>query len=182
MSSFIAARDLRAGQTIIWNDEPCLILDHSFNKTAMRGGIVKCKIKNLFTGSITTEDFSNKKLARANINKTHLAFTYSDDSFLYFMDNTTFEEIKLEKKNYVWETNFLEEGVEINVSIFEGRIIALNLPDVVTLSIQEIMEENASAEHKKAITKTGLVVFVPKFFKDSKTLTVSTADGKYKSR
>jgi elongation factor P len=53
MAEVIHAKDLRAGMTFISGNDIFLVLDNSFNKTAMGKGIVKCRVKNLRTGTIT---------------------------------------------------------------------------------------------------------------------------------
>ncbi|MDE6646041.1 MAG: hypothetical protein K2J69_01870, partial [Malacoplasma sp.] len=42
MSQIIHAKDLRPGNTFIFKNNLYLVIENSFNKTAMREGIVKC--------------------------------------------------------------------------------------------------------------------------------------------
>jgi elongation factor P len=54
MSDIVQAKDLRPGNAFLNNGGNLyLVLENTFNKTAMGKGIVKCKVKNLRTGSIT---------------------------------------------------------------------------------------------------------------------------------
>lgn len=182
MAEFIQAIELRKGQTILWKNEIYLVLDHSFNKTAMRGGIVKCKVKNLKTGSITIEDFSGMKFERALINKQNVTYSYTDSDFTHFMDSETFEDIEVSNKQFKEELKYVEEGLELSLSIHEGEILAINLPEIVTLTIDRFDDDLPATEQKKAITLNGLVVAVPKFCSVGDKISVSTSDGKYKSR
>ena len=47
MSQIIHAKDLRPGNTFIYKNNLYLVIENSFNKTAMREGIVKCKVKRI---------------------------------------------------------------------------------------------------------------------------------------
>lgn len=51
MADIVNARDLRSGNTFIYKNNLYQVIENSFNKTAMREGIVKCKVKNLRTGA-----------------------------------------------------------------------------------------------------------------------------------
>jgi elongation factor P len=54
MAEIIQAKDLRPGMTFLTpKGDILLVLENTFNKTAMGKGIVKCRVKNLRTGSIT---------------------------------------------------------------------------------------------------------------------------------
>ncbi|OAL10177.1 translation elongation factor P [Candidatus Mycoplasma haematobovis] len=182
MAEFIQAIDLRKGQTILWKGDIYLVLDHSFNKTAMRGGIVKCKVKNLKNGSITIEDFSGMKFERALINKLNVTYSYTDSEFTHFMDAETFEDIEVSNEKFKEELKFVEEGIELSLSTYEGEILAINLPEIVSLTIEKFDDDLPATEQKKAITVNGLVVAVPKFCVVGDKIFVSTSDGKYKSR
>ncbi|CBY92108.1 translation elongation factor P [Mycoplasma haemofelis str. Langford 1] len=182
MSEFIQAIDLRKGQTIIWKGDIYLVLDHSFNKTAMRGGIVKCKVKNVKTGSITIEDFSGMKFERAMINKISVVYSYSDSKFSHFLDSETYEDIEVSNEKFADELKFVEEGLECSLSIYDGEVLAIGLPEIVSLTIDRFDDDLPATEQKKAITVNGLVVAVPKFCSAGDKIAVSTFDGKYKSR
>lgn len=182
MSDFIQAIDLRKGQTIIWKGEIYLVLDHSFNKTAMRGGIVKCKVRNVKSGSITIEDFSGMKFERAMIEKRPVIYSYSDSEFTYFLDSENFSEIKILNEKFPEELRFIEEGVDVSLSVYEDEILSINLPEVVSLKIDRFDDDLPATDQKKAVTSTGLVVAVPKFCSEGDVILISTSDGKYRSR
>lgn len=182
MSDIVHAIDLRRGQTIIWKNELYLVLDHSFNKTAMRSGIVKCKVKNVQNGSITVEDFSGMKFERALINKIPVIYSYSDSEFSYFLDSETYSEIRVSNENFEEEIKFIEEGLELNLSVYDEEVLAINLPEIVSLTIEKLSDDLPATDQKKIVTSTGLIVAVPKFCEIGDKINVSTSDGKYKSR
>lgn len=186
MATHIAAKDLRSGHTIIWNKELYLVLDHSFNKTAMRGGIVKCKIKNLTTGSITVQEFTGEKLEQAIIEKIRASFSYADDLVFVFYNTITYEQIEVSKKLMEWEKNFLSNDLEVNITVYENRVLGINLPEIVSVVVKEAEEavkgDTATSLTKKATLESGLEIIVPQFIKSGDIINVSTIDGKYKSR
>jgi len=95
MATIIQAKDLRAGHTFLYKGNIYQVIENSFNKTAMREGIVKCKVKNLRTGAITIEVLTGEKLEQAVIEKSKMTFSYDDGSGYVFMDNDTYEQISI---------------------------------------------------------------------------------------
>lgn len=186
MANYIHAKDLRAGHSIIFNNELYLVLDHSFNKTAMRGGIVKCKIKNYQTGAITVQEFTGEKLEQAMVEKLKVLFSYADDSSFVFINETTFETIEIPKKQLEWESHFLSDDLVANLTMYDGKILGISLPEYVSVEVIEAEEavrgDTATSLQKKAWLASGLEVIVPQFIKSGDRITISTSDGKYKSR
>ncbi|MDE7434103.1 MAG: hypothetical protein K2M43_03235 [Mycoplasmoidaceae bacterium] len=97
MAEIYHAKDLRSGNTFLRNGNIYMVLENSFNKTAMREGIVKCKCKNLRTGSITVEVLTGEKLEKAQVETTKMTFSYDDGANFVFMDNETYETIEIPK-------------------------------------------------------------------------------------
>ncbi|GHU48463.1 hypothetical protein FACS1894218_5430 [Bacilli bacterium] len=95
MSDIIAAKDLRPGNTFLFKDSLFQVIENSFNKTAMREGIVKCKVKNLRNGSITIEVLTGEKLEKAQVDTMKMTYSYDDGTNCVFMDNSTYETIEI---------------------------------------------------------------------------------------
>lgn len=95
MAQMIHAKDLRPNHTFVYKNEVYLVLENSFNKTAMREGIVKCKVKNLRTNVITVEVLTGEKFKRAIIDKIKAVFSYNDHNNFVFMETESFDEINV---------------------------------------------------------------------------------------
>lgn len=186
MAQIIHAKDLRPGHTFIYKNNLYLVLENSFNKTAMREGIVKCKVKNLRTQSITVEVLTGEKLEQAPISKTKATFSYIDKGNYVFLDIETFEQIEVASKNLEWEKNFIVEGSEVNVLKFNEEILSIDLPEQVSLEIkyaEEAVQGNTvQTAMKKAVLETDYEIEVPQFIKTGERVVVKTADGTYVGR
>ncbi|MGL4647168.1 MAG: elongation factor P [Mycoplasmoidaceae bacterium] len=186
MAQIIHAKDLRAGHTFIYKNNIYLVLENSFNKTAMREGIVKCKVKNLRTSTITIEVLTGEKLEQANVQKKKCSFSYIDGANYVFMDLENFEQYEVNIAKLQWEKNFLIEGSEVNMIIYENEILGLSLPDTVTLRVEyaeEAVQGNSvQTALKKATLETGWEIDVPQFIKTGELVIVNTVSGEYISR
>ena len=74
----------------------------------------------------------------------------------------------------------------LHISIYEGEVLSVVLPDKVALEIveceQAVKGDTATSASKKAVLETGLEIKVPLFIKENEVVLVTTADGKYSSR
>ena len=64
MAEIIHAKDLRPSNTFINNGNIYEVIENYFNKTAMREGIVKCKVRNLRTKAITIDVLTGGKFEK----------------------------------------------------------------------------------------------------------------------
>ena len=72
------------------------------------------------------------------------------------------------------------------MSIYEGEILGVVLPDKIALQIveceQAVKGDTATSASKNAVLETGLQIKVPLFIEQDEMVIVTTADGKYSSR
>jgi elongation factor P len=183
----ILVNDLRPGITFNHNDAIFVVLDISHNKTAMRQMIVKVKAKNLRTGTILEVSFTGgDKVETAHIDKKEMQYLYDDGEYVIFMDTSTYEQIEILKTSLEWEINFLKANENVTISMYEGEVLGIVLPDKVALKIVEtepaVKGDTATNATKIAVLETGLEVKVPLFINQDEVVLVSTSDGKYSSR
>jgi elongation factor P len=152
----------------------------------MGKGIVKCRVKNLRTGSITWEPLTGEKFEKAEVSTVEMDFSYLDGSNYVFMDQNTYDTIEIPSSKLEWEKNFIVEGVKFRVRKYGDEILDIALPDQVTLTVKDAEEaiqgNSVNSAGKKAWLETGWMVEVPQFIKKGEKIIVNTADGKYVGR
>lgn len=183
----ILVNDLRPGVTFMHEDNIYVVLDISHNKTALRQMIVKAKARNLRTGTILEITFTGgDKVKPAMIDRKEMNYLYDDGDNIVFMDNSTYEQIEIAKTIMEWELKFLKANENVVISMFEGEILGIILPDKVALKVIEtepaVKGDTATSAQKNAVLETGLEIRVPLFINQDEVVLVSTADGKYTSR
>ena len=186
MATIFQAKELRPGHTFIYKGNLFQVIENSFNKTAMREGIVKCKVKNLRTGAITTEVLTGEKVEQAPIETSKMTFSYDDGNNFVFMNNDTFEQVEIPKSKLEWEKNFITDGTEVSIMRYENELLGASLPDQVAIQIQEAEEavqgNTVQNVTKKAWLVTGWEILVPQFIKTGETVLIRTSDGQYVGR
>lgn len=183
----IIVNELRPGITFQYENNIFSVIEASHNKTAMRQMIVKAKVRNLRTGTITELSFTGgDKLENAHIDKFEMQYLYDSGDALVFMDTSTYDQIEIQKTNLSWEMNFLKANDNVNISSYEGEVLGLILPDKVSLQVIEtepaIKGDTATNALKNAVLETGLQVKVPMFIEQDELIVVNTSDGKYYGR
>lgn len=183
----ISSNDLRPGITIQQDGEIFIVLDSSQNKTARSAMVVKAKVRNLRSGANVELSWGGgEKIQPAHIDKKVMQYLYDSEDMLIFMDNETYEQIEISKANLKWEMNFIKPNDNITISMFEGEVLGLILPDKVTLQIVEcepgVKGDTATSASKNAKVETGLEIKVPLFISQDEMVLISTSDGKYSGR
>ncbi len=183
----ITSNDLRSGNAIIHEGNLYQILDTSQNKTAQRQMIIKAKVRNMRTGSVTELTFiGGDKLVQAIIDKREMQYLYDAGEALVFMDGETYEQLEIPKANLEWEMNFMKENADITVIFYESEVLGVNLPEKMALKVIEaepaVKGDTATNAQKNAKVETGYDVRVPLFISEGETILINTTDGKYAGR
>ena len=147
---------------------------------------VRVKMKDLRTGTVTETALkgSDSAFKRCYIDKRHMQYLYNSGDMFTFMDNETYEQIDIPAERLEWESKFMKDGDEVQITMYEGEILGVSLADKVTLEIVDTTPaiKGQATDRKKATLETGLEVTVPAFLENGTKIVVSTIDGTYVSR
>ncbi|AZK44254.1 elongation factor P [Erysipelothrix piscisicarius] len=183
----IQSNDLRAGMSIIYEDNLHQVLDTSHNKTAQRQMIIKAKVRNMRSGSVTELTMiGGDKVEQAHIDKRVMQYLYDAGEELVFMDGETYEQLEISKSRLEWEMNFMKENQDITVVFYESEVLGVNLPEKIALKVTQaepaVKGDTATNAQKNAVVETGLEIRVPLFISEGEIVLVNTTDGKYSGR
>ena len=102
------------------------------------------------------------------------------------MDNETYEQLELTESQLGNDKYYLKDGLEVIVSIYQGEVLGVILPEKVELEIiatePAVKGNTTNNAQKDATVETGLMVRVPLFIEQGERIMVSTKDGSYASR
>lgn len=179
--------DIKNGMTILFEDNIYTVLEFSHVKPGKGAAFVQVKLKNLRTGSIVEKRFnSGVKLEKAMIEKKNMQFLYESSGVYTFMDNETYEQLELSENQLGNDKYYLKDGLEVIISIYQGEVLGVILPEKVELKIiatePAVKGNTTNNAMKDATVETGLMVRVPLFIGQDEVILVSTKDGSYASR
>ena len=102
------------------------------------------------------------------------------------MDNETFDQMTISTDVLGDAVNYLVEGESVEVMIYEGLPISVDLPPhvnlLVTAADPAVKGNTATGATKQVTLSTGHVVTVPLFVDVGDTLRVDTREGNYVER
>ena len=102
------------------------------------------------------------------------------------MDTESFEQYSLSKEAVGKALEFLKEGTEVALIMFQGSMINVDPPAKVTLAITStapaVRGDTAGNVLKDATVETGATIKVPHFIQEGERVIISTATGEYSAR
>ena len=181
------AQELRNGHFVKIGNDLHLVLKAEYNKGGRNAAVMKMKMKNLSNGSVSETVYkANDRFNQVSLDKKEMQFLYQQDGMYSFMDQETFDQIDLTKDDLGDATNYLKEQMVINVSLYEGRPVGVELPIAVELEITYTEPGNKGDSSgrvlKPATLETGAQISVPLFINTGDKLKVDTRDGSYLGR
>ena len=183
----IGVNDLKKGIVIEYDGKLMQILEFMHvlqNKVAY----VRVKMKDVRTGTVTETALkgSDSSFKRCYIDKRDMQYIYSSGDSYTFMDSETYEQIDIPCERLEWEKKFMLEGMNVSITIYEGEILGVSLPDKVTLKVTQcepaVRGDTKTSALKDAYVETGLLVKVPMFIELGDDIVLNTETGKYSSR
>lgn len=183
----ININEIKNGMTIIIDGKLCLIEEFQHVKPGKGAAFMKMKLRNLRTGALVEDTYNtNIKIERARVDRLPMQFLYAAGDNYVFMNNETYEQLEIPASKLENEIKYLKEGLEISISMYEGEIIGIQLPEKIEFEVTETSEavkgNTTNNAQKDATIETGHVVKVPLFINQGEKIIISTSDGKYAGR
>ncbi len=183
----IDVNDLRKGVTFEHDDQLWKVLEYSHNKPGRGNATIRVKVRNLRTGVTMEKTFqSGDRVQDVRLDYHNVQYLYRDGELYYFMDTETFEQPALGREALGEAVDYLKDGQEVKLTLYEGEPLDLELPAAVELKVTDseygIRGDTANSPTKQATVETGLKVNVPLFVNVGDTIRVETATGRYLTR
>jgi len=185
----ITSNDLKRGLVIELDKAPCVVLDVAFQSPSARGGntLVKTKYRNLLTSQVLEKTFkAGDRVDEADFERRKGQFLYAQDDGGVFMDLQSYEQYELGADLFEGVSGYLLDGTEVQLGVFEGRVVSVEAPQIVELVVTEtapaIKNATATAQTKEAILETGISIQVPGYLEAGEKVKVDTREGRFVSR
>jgi elongation factor P len=180
------AQEVRAGNVIMVGKDPMVVQKAEFNKSGRNASVVKMKLKNLLSGSGTESVYrADEKFDVVQLEKKPVTFSYYSDPMYVFMDSE-YNQIEVEQDAIGDAAHYLEDGIECELTLYEGKPISVELPTSVVREIAytepAVRGDTSGKVLKPAKLASGLQVQVPLFVATGDKIEVDTRTGEYRRR
>jgi elongation factor P len=190
MAALIEAIDIKRKTFFEFEDNPYVCLDVERSTPTARGGqtLVRVKMRNLKTRAVFDKTFkAGDKLREPDLTQVPASFLYSDGEGSHFMDQVSFETLTLREEMLGDATDFLLDGQVVQILLFNGTVIGLQMPQqvelVVTYTEPGIRGNTAAGNVTKAATlETGIEVRVPLYIETGEKVRVNTETREFAGR
>ena len=179
--------DFRRGLKVLVDGVPHEVSDFQHVKPGKGNQFTRCKLRNLLSGSNLERTFkSGEKFEVPDLVNKNMNFLYQDEAGYHFMDPNSFEQMMITNSDMTSAKDFLKEGIEVTIMLYNGRPIGVDLPNAVNLMIKEtepsIKGDRVNGATKAATLETGAVVQVPLHISEGDMIRVDTRDYAYIGR
>ncbi len=183
----IPATQIKVGQVILYNGEPCRVVKTLHITPGNWRGMVQMKLANVRTGTGYENRFrSEDKVDLAELEEHTLKYLYHQGDEYHFMSTETYEMMMLTADTLGDTKYYIVEESEVKALYFEGQPVSIEVPNFVVLTVTEadptMKTATVSASPKSATLETGLVVKVPQFINVGERVKIDTRDGNFVER
>ena len=180
----INASDIRVGMLLEYKDDLWQVLKTQHVKPGKGGAFAQVEMKSLNKNTKLNERFrSSESVEKASLEELKFNYSYNDETDYYFINPLTFDQINI-KKNIVGEKGkMLTENLEVDISFYNEKPLAVELPNQVTCKIETtdaaIKGQTVSSSYKPAVLDNGINIQVPPFIENGDKIIVDTRTIEY---
>ncbi len=183
----LSVTELRNGTIYKENGAPWLVTKYQHTKVGRGNASIRVKIKNLVTGTTLERTYqSGASVEEADVEKVKAQYLYKGGNVAYFMQSVNYEQWEIPLSLLGENVNFVKDGQEVYVFLFEGHPVSVELPLTVELTITEtepgFKGDTATSAFKPATLETGYKTMVPLFVKTADRVKIDTRTGEYLER
>lgn len=183
----LTSTELRKGTVFKENAKVYRVIDYKHVKKGRGLATVRVKVKDVNSKAIVEKTFSsNEKVESVNLEHKSAQYLYADDENSYFMDSDDYTQFEVPSKFLKEESNFLMEGMKVDISWLEGEVVEIQLPKKVSVKVKytepAVVGDTASGATKEAELETGYKLQVPLFIQIGDKVVVNTESCEYVSK
>ncbi len=184
----VIASDVRKGNVLELDDGKLYVVMSAENFRPGKGTPTTTVVMRRITDGVkTTETYkTTDALEKVFVEQVNHSYLYADGEGYVFMNPGSFEQITLTSEMIGEQHVYLEENMEVVLTMHDGVALSIELPQRVTLEIVEtepvVKGQTASSSYKPAKLSNGVRTMVPPHVGVGTRVVVNTEDGAYMER
>jgi len=183
----IPATQIRRGMVIVFEGDPCRITEFRHHTPGNLRAMVQAKLKNLRSGSNFEHRFrAADTITKASLETHNLEFLYQGGDTYHFMNTENYDQLEMDSDTLGDGAQWMQPGMKIVAEYYDGRPIAIDLPNAIELEIVEtapvMKSATKNASSKPAKLENGVSVNVPEFISSGERIRVNPNTGEYLDR
>ncbi|MGQ0559737.1 MAG: elongation factor P [Sphingosinicella sp.] len=183
----ISGVDIRPGNIIEYEGGIWRAVKIQHTQPGKGGAYMQVELKNLIDGRKNNVRFrSAETVERVRLDTKEFQYLYADGNDLVFMDKDSYEQVHLRRDLIGEPAAFLQDGMDVQMELYNERPISVQLPDQVEAMIVEadavVKGQTASSSYKPAMLDNGVKVMVPPHISSGTRIVVDVYSQEYVRR
>lgn len=183
----IPATAIRRGMAIVFDGEPCRVLDFHHHTPGNLRAMVQTKLRKLKSGITVEHRFrASDQVDLAELETHELQFLYRSGDVFHFMNTETYEQLEMDAEILGEAARWITDGMTVTAEFFEGHPIGVQLPSALVFEVVEtapaLKGATKTASTKPAKLDNGVTVNVPEFVEVGDKIRVNPNTGEYVDR
>ena len=176
--------DIRVGMLIEFKNDLWQVLKTQHVKPGKGGAFVQVEMKNLNKNTKINERFrSGESVEKASLEDSKFNYLYNDETYYYFMNPKSFDQININKNIVGEKGKLLTENLEVSISFYEEKPMLIELPNQINCKVQStdaaLKGQTVSSSYKPAKLDNGLNIQVPPFIEAGDEVIIDTRNLEY---
>ncbi|HEY6853437.1 MAG TPA: elongation factor P [Gemmatimonadales bacterium] len=183
----IVATNLRRGMTIMFEGEPCRVIEFHHHTPGNLRAMVHAKLRKLKSGVTIEHRFRASDQMEEAVMETHtLQYLYHAGDTYHFMNTETYDQLEMDGEALGDAAQWMTDGMQIVAEFYNGRAVAVDMPNALTFEVVEtspvMRSATKTASTKPAKLSNGVTVNVPEFIQTGEKVRVNPTTGEYLDR
>jgi elongation factor P len=184
----VIASSLRKGNVVEHTDNKLYVILTTQNIHPGKGTpVTQVEMRRIVDGIKATERFkTTDQVEKAFVEEMKFTYLYDDGEAHVFMNPDNFEQMPVPYDVLGTDAAYLQENMEVYLTIYNETPLAAVLPTRVTLEIVDtepsMKGQTASSSYKPAMLSNGVRTMVPPYISTGTRIVVLTEDGSYVER
>ena len=183
----IPATQIRRGMVIVFEGEPCRIIEFRHHTPGNLRAMVQAKLKNLRTSSSFEHRFrAADSIDPASMETHDLEFLYQGGDTYHFMNVENYDQLEMDEESLGDNAQWMQPGMKIQAEYYDGRPVGIKLPNSLVLEVVDtapvMKTATKTASTKPATLENGVTINVPEFVGTGDKVKVNPSTGEYQER
>ena len=183
----LTATQIRRGMVLVFEGDPCRIIEFRHHTPGNLRAMVQAKLKNLRTGANFEHRFrAADTIEKASMETHELEFLYKGGDTYHFMNSENYDQLEMDDEALGDAAQWMQPGLKILAEYYNGRPIGIQLPNSMVLEIVDtapvVRGATKTASSKPAKLENGVTVNVPEFIDVGTRIRVNPNVGEYLER
>jgi elongation factor P len=181
------ATQIRRGMVLVFEGEPCRVVEFRHHTPGNLRAMVQAKLKNLRTGSSFEHRFrAADSIDPASMETHDLEFLYQGGDTYHFMNTENYDQLEMDDEMLGDNAQWMQPGMKIQAEYYDGRPVGIKLPNSLVLEVVDtapvMKTATKTASSKPAKLENGVTINVPEFVGTGDKVKVNPTTGEYQER